>query len=435
MPDVILPCLDEATALPALLRGIPPRWRAVLCDNGSRDGSREIALRHGAEVIEVAQRGYGAAVHAGLLRARSDVVAVMDADGTLDPRQLDRVAAPVEERAADLVLGRRRASAWSAYPVTARTVNAVLTRRVRRTVGIRVHDLSPLRAARREALLSLQVQDRRFGYPLEEVVLAGRHGWRVREVEVDYHPRAAGSRSKVTGSVRGSLRALRDLGEIAARATGPAELRPTVVVLSKAPVPGRVKTRLTPPLTPQAAASVARAALHDTLDAVQATPGVRRVLALDGDPELIDWPTAAFDLLPQRGGLLGDRLACALADVHSPAAGPVLLVGMDTPQLRPGHLLAALAALRRTPVVLADADDGGWWLIGLRDPRHAEVLRGVAMSRPDTAARTRDAFAARGLSVGSLERLTDVDTIGDARRVAAQIPTSRFAQTIRRVAP
>ncbi|MFV0460854.1 MAG: TIGR04282 family arsenosugar biosynthesis glycosyltransferase [Actinomycetales bacterium] len=432
MPDVVLPCLDEALALPALFDAMPTRWRPILCDNGSRDGSADIARRRGVQVVEVPRRGYGAAVHAGLQASDADVLAVMDADGTLDPRQLDRVAAPVEAFEADLVVGRRRPVNWRNHPLTARTVNAVLTRRVRRGAGVHLHDLGPMRAARRESLLALGVQDRRFGYPLEELMRAGRATWRVREVDVDYGSRAAGSTSKVTGSVRGSLRALHDLGGVAARAAGPAHPQPTVVVMSKVPAPGKVKTRLCPPLAPESAATLAEAALLDTLDAVSATAGVRRILALAGEcAEAEPWKRCDFTLVPQRGQGLGDRLANVLTDVHDPDGGPVLLVGMDTPQLRPAHLFAALEVLTRKPVVLADADDGGWWLIGLRDSRTAEVLRGVPMSRPDTADLTRQAFAAREVEVAALMTLTDVDTIDDAILVAAQAPASRFAHAVR----
>lgn len=217
MPQVILPCLDEALALPALLALVPEHWRVIVADNGSSDGSRQIAIDHGAQVVDVPQRGYGAAAHAGLLAATDDVVAFMDADGTLDPRQLDRVAAGVLEDCADLVLGRRRASRPGAFPAHTRFANAVLARRVRRRTGADIHDLGPMRVARRNALLALDLSDRRFGYPLEMITAAADHGWRITEVEVDYHPRATGSKSKVTGTVLGTLRTVRDMSEVLAR--------------------------------------------------------------------------------------------------------------------------------------------------------------------------------------------------------------------------
>ena len=219
MTDVVLPCLDEAAALPGLLARMPRGYRAIVADNGSTDGSPEIAAAHGALVVRVPQRGFGAAVHAGLLAAdpMDGVVCVIDADGSFDPAQLPRVADPVRSGAADLVLGRRRPTGPGAWPAHARLANAVLAARLRRTTGADLHDLGPMRAARRADLLALDLRDRRFGYPLEMVVLAARAGWRIVEIDVDYAPRAAGTRSKVTGTVRGTARAVRDMAAVLGR--------------------------------------------------------------------------------------------------------------------------------------------------------------------------------------------------------------------------
>jgi glycosyltransferase involved in cell wall biosynthesis len=224
MTDVVLPCLDEAAALPWVLARIPAGYRAIVADNGSVDRSPEIAVRCGAVVVREPRRGFGAAVHAGVLAAHrlavdgedDDVVCVMDADGSLDPVQLSRVADPVRAGAADLVLGRRRPTARGAWPAHARLGNAALAWRLRRAAGIGVHDLGPMRAARRSALLALDLRDRRFGYPLEMVLRAARAGWRIVEVDVDYAPRAEGTRSKVTGTVRGTVRAVRDMTRVLA---------------------------------------------------------------------------------------------------------------------------------------------------------------------------------------------------------------------------
>jgi len=215
--DVVLPCLDEAAALPWVLSRIPDGYRAIVADNGSTDGSADVAACLGAQVVAVPRRGFGAAAHAGLVAATADVVCFMDADGSFDPVQLPRVADPVLAGAADLVLGRRRPTARGAWPWHARLGNAVLAARLRRAAGVPVHDLGPMRAARRTALLGLDLRDRRFGYPLEMVVAAARAGWRVREVGVDYAPRWAGTRSKVTGTVRGTLRTIADMSAVLAR--------------------------------------------------------------------------------------------------------------------------------------------------------------------------------------------------------------------------
>ena len=215
--DVVLPCLDEAAALPWVLGRMPPGHRAILADNGSTDGSADIARELGAVVVPVPERGFGAAVHAGLLACSSDVVCVVDADGSLDPRQLPEVAGPVLRGSADLVLGRRRPVDRAAWPWHGRVGNAMLARRLRRRTGVRLRDLGPMRAFRRQALLDLGVTDRRFGYPLEVVLRAAAAGWRIVEVDVDYGHRAAGTRSKVTGSVRGTVRAVRDMGAVLSR--------------------------------------------------------------------------------------------------------------------------------------------------------------------------------------------------------------------------
>jgi hypothetical protein len=195
----------------------------------------------------------------------------------------------------------------------------------------------------------------------------------------------------------------------------------TLVVIAKEPVPGRVKTRLTPPYTPGQAALIAESALADTLDAVAATPAARRVLALAGRPGR--WLPPGFEVLPQRGDGLDERLANAFADVD----GPTVLIGMDTPQVTPAMLTDAGTRLQDGDAVFGPAADGGFWLLGLRapDPR---MLLGVPMSRPDTGA--RQLARLNGLRVATLETLTDVDTAEDALRVAAQAPGTRFAAAI-----
>ncbi|WP_375389326.1 glycosyltransferase family 2 protein [uncultured Amnibacterium sp.] len=210
--DVILPCLDEALALPGVLAAIPPGCRAIVVDNGSTDGSAEVARAHGALVVAEPRRGFGAAVHAGVLAAEADLVAILDADGSLDPADLPRLAAPVLAGEADLVLGRRRPMPRSAWPLHARLANRALAAAIRRASGVAVHDLGPMRVARRADLLALDLRDRRSGYPLEMLLAASASGLRVREVDVPYRPRIG--RSKVTGTVRGTLTAVRDMRRI-----------------------------------------------------------------------------------------------------------------------------------------------------------------------------------------------------------------------------
>ena len=207
--DVVFPCLNEEEALPSLLAALPPRYRAIVVDNGSTDATAEVARRAGARVVDEPRRGYGAAVKAGLEAATSELVVVCDGDGTIDPRQFDAVVRPVDSGAADLTIGHRRPTSRSAWPFTARVANRVLARLIRSRTGVPLYDLGPVRAAYRVPLLELGVTDRRSGYPVELVLRAHRQGWRLQQVAVDYLPRVG--RSKVTGSVRGYLTAVRDV--------------------------------------------------------------------------------------------------------------------------------------------------------------------------------------------------------------------------------
>jgi glycosyltransferase involved in cell wall biosynthesis len=223
--DVVLPALDEAAALPWVLGRFPPGYRAIVVDNGSSDGTAEVARAHGATVVDEPRRGFGAACAAGLDAATGTVVCFCDADASLDPADLPAVTGPVVAGRADLVLGARRPGAapphgprpgrpggGTAWPAHARLANRALALEMRRRTGLRLTDIGPLRAARRADLVALGLRDRRFGWPLEMVLRADRAGWRVAEVPVAYHPRIG--RSKVTGTVRGTARAVRDMGRI-----------------------------------------------------------------------------------------------------------------------------------------------------------------------------------------------------------------------------
>jgi glycosyltransferase involved in cell wall biosynthesis len=216
MPDVVLPVLDEIQALPWVLSRMPSHYRAIVVDNGSTDGSAECALKLGAHVIVEPTRGFGAACWAGLQAASENVVCFMDCDGSLDPQDLPQVVGPLTDGSADLVLGRRRA-APGAWPLHARVANRALAFELRRRVGLSLRDLGPMRAAHRHDLLKLNLTDRRSGWPLEMVLSAHRAGMDIREVDIPYLRRAG--RSKVTGTVRGSARAMRDMGALLRRAT------------------------------------------------------------------------------------------------------------------------------------------------------------------------------------------------------------------------
>ena len=216
MPHVVIPVLNEAGALPGLLAAMPPGYTAVVADNGSSDGSGDVARRFGAIVVDQPVRGFGAACWAGLLAAEPEdgVVCFMDGDGSLDPHDLPGIAAPVLAGACDLMLGARRPTAAGAWPVHARLANRFLAFEIGRRTGRRLADIGPMRAARRDDLLALGIEDRRFGWPLEMVLRAAAAGWRIDELPVPYAPRTGSS--KVTGTVKGTVRAVRDMSRVLA---------------------------------------------------------------------------------------------------------------------------------------------------------------------------------------------------------------------------
>jgi uncharacterized protein len=205
-----------------------------------------------------------------------------------------------------------------------------------------------------------------------------------------------------------------------------------LVVIAKEPVPGRVKTRLCPPCTPRQAADIAEAALAQTLDTVATTPADRKVLLLDGN--VGGWLPPGFEVIAQRGEGLGDRLAAGTTDCFASGAGPVVLVGMDTPQLRSHHLLQAAALIgegQPAEAVLGPAPDGGYWLIGLRGPSdRGDPFAGVSMSEPSTFDEQCRRLEWCGYDVAIIDRLVDVDTFDDARQVADQQPQTRFARAV-----
>lgn len=212
MTDVVLPCLDETAALPWVLARIPAGWRAIVVDNGSTDGSGDLARELGATVVHEPRRGFGAACAAGLRAATAELVCFCDCDGSLDPGLLPLLTGRITAGTADLVLGRRRPTARGAWPLHARAGNAALGLMLYRRTGVRLRDLGPMRAARRAALLDLAVADRRSGYPLETVVRAADAGWRIAELPVPYAPRTG--KSKVTGTWRGTWQAVHDMSGV-----------------------------------------------------------------------------------------------------------------------------------------------------------------------------------------------------------------------------
>jgi glycosyltransferase involved in cell wall biosynthesis len=200
--------LDEAQALPWVLGRFPDDFEPIVVDNGSSDGSADLAARLGARVVRESRRGFGAACHAGLAASSTDVVCFMDCDASLDPRDLPRVAGPVLNGSLELCLGAR-APEPGAWPLHARLANAALAAELRRRTGAPLSDLGPMRAASRTGLLALGIRDRRCGWPLEMVLRAAEQGWRIGEWPVPYRHRAGSS--KVTGTLSGALRTVHDM--------------------------------------------------------------------------------------------------------------------------------------------------------------------------------------------------------------------------------
>lgn len=205
---VVIPCRNEAEALPAVLAALPAGYQAIVVDNGSTDDTAAVAIGYGARVITEPRPGYGAAVQAGIAAARTELVAVLDGDGSMDPGELPRLVAEIRA-GADLAVGRRRPVSGGVWPWHTRLGNRVVAGRLRRRYGLPVHDIGAMRVAGRERLESLGRLHDRFGYPLELLVRAAAAQWDVREVDISYRARAGG-RSKISGTARGSLRATRD---------------------------------------------------------------------------------------------------------------------------------------------------------------------------------------------------------------------------------
>ncbi|MCW2839829.1 MAG: glycosyltransferase [Aeromicrobium sp.] len=212
--DVVIPCRDEAAALPLVLAHVPADWNVIVVDNGSTDATADVARRFGASVVTEPRPGYGAAVHAGMLAATAEHVAVIDGDASMRLDELVPMLDLVRSGAATMAVGRRRPVGRGVWPWHARAGTKLLATMIRRRSDVPIHDLAPMRVCRRQDLLDLDVQDRRFGYPLELMLKASRTGWTIREIDVSYDRRAAGTSSKVSGSLTGTLKVAQDFAKV-----------------------------------------------------------------------------------------------------------------------------------------------------------------------------------------------------------------------------
>jgi glycosyltransferase involved in cell wall biosynthesis len=212
--DVVIPCRDEALALPTVLAHVPVGWNVIVVDNGSTDGTADVARSLGARVVTEHRPGYGAAVHTGMLAATAEYVAVIDGDASMRLDELEPMLDLVRSGTATMAVGRRRPVGRGVWPWHARAGTKLLATMIRRRSAFGIHDLAPMRVCRRADLLALDVQDRRFGYPLELMLKASRAGWTVSEIDVSYDRRAAGTKSKVSGSFKGTARVAHDFAKV-----------------------------------------------------------------------------------------------------------------------------------------------------------------------------------------------------------------------------
>ena len=427
--------LDEREALPWVLGRMPDGYEPIVVDNGSTDGSGELAERLGAKVIHEPRPGFGAACYAGLAGASSRDRLLHGLRRLAGSGRAAARGRPVAAGNADLVLGARQAAPGGAGPLHARVANRLLALELRRRTGAPLHDLGPMRAARREPLLALGIRDRRFGWPLEMVLRASAAGWRIDEVGVSALPARGPLEGDRHGARHGPRDARHGAGALVNRAAA-SHAQPTMdvalLVIAKAPVPGRVKTRLSPPCTPGQAAALAQRRAGGHARGGGRVPAHR---AAGGRPRRRAGPVAARRLRgdpPARGRARG----ALRGRVRGRGRALRCWSAWTRPSSPPGLLDAGLEALTADGVdaVLGTALDGGYWAIGLRtaDPH---VFRNVPMSVETTGAMQAARLAALGLATVALPPLLDVDTVADARRVAAEAPGSRFAATFAAIAP
>jgi len=442
--SVVIPALDEEQSIGAVIEAIPRDIVAevIVVDGGSRDATREVARERGARVVSEPLRGYGRACARGVSEAHGEIVVFLDADGANDPQDIRALIAPVAEGSADLVLGSRlgpgRAAAarFAAMPAHQRLGNRLAALLIRVRHGVPVTDLSPFRAVRRAMLLALPIEDLTFGWPTEMIVSAARAGWRITEVPVSCRPRSGG-RSKVSGTLRGTtLAAVHILGAILGPARiggpktvggpeGPAPTRgdSVVVVMAKRPVPGKTKTRLCPPLTPLEAAELYEALLRDTIGLVSSLRGIELAIAITPRTavgQMGSFAPRGARMLAVEGADIGECLVGAMGLLFSEGFTRVVAVNSDGPTLPAEYIERAVAMLTNSDVVLGPAEDGGYYLIGLRQ-RQPGLFADIAWSSSRVAAQTLERAAALGLTVAQLPSWYDVDTPAELERLRGEL--------------
>lgn len=424
---VVIPALNERAAIGRVIEEVPA-WvdRIVVADNGSTDGTPQVAAAHGAHVVHEPRRGYGAACLRALaaLEGREqepDVVVFLDADRSDFPGQMDRLVTPIVRQEADLVIGSRTLGHAEAGALTLpqRMGNALASALLRRVWGGRVTDLGPFRAIRFDALQALQMDDLGYGWTVQMQARALRQAMRVVEAPVAYRPRIG--RSKISGTVRGVIGAgTKILTTIAREALRPAARpfrRHHLMIFARYPEAGKAKTRLIPALGAQGAADLQWRMNHHTLNAARrwrCRAGREvQVRFTGGDLERMHHGFGAdLTCVDQGEGDLGPRLRRAFDEARQTGADAAVAIGTDCPTLDEATVQRAFDALAEHDVVLGPASDGGYYLIGMRRP-HPELFEGIDWGGERVLAQTRDRLERLGLRTAMLPVRDDVDEPGD----------------------
>ncbi|MBE3073400.1 MAG: TIGR04282 family arsenosugar biosynthesis glycosyltransferase, partial [Actinobacteria bacterium] len=386
-----------------------------------------VAAAHGATIVREPRRGYGRACTVGADRARGEVVVFLDADGAADPQEIARLLAPIASGGADLVLGSRLTGevAPGAMPWHQRVGNRLCAFLIRSLYGQPLTDLGPFRAVRRVRLKQMTLCDLTYGWPTEMIVKAVHAGWRIAEVPVTCHVRTGG-RSKISGTLRGTtLATFHILRTIVRHARPMSAQRATggsvVAIMAKQPAAGRTKTRLCPPLSPSAAAELYEALLNDTIMLVSSVPDVRLAVAITPGDEA--WrpavPGGAL-FLEVEGSDIGACLSSVIRHFFDAGYSRVIALDSDSPTLPATYIEQADTLLDSHDLVVGPSEDGGYYLVGLRQPR-PELFRDIAWSTPRVTAQTLDRAAVLGLSVAVLPAWYDVDTAADLQRLRVEV--------------
>lgn len=438
--SLILPALNEEAAVGDQVRALlaHPAWRAlplaeiIVVDNGSDDATASVARAAGARVICEPRRGYGAACYAGLLAAQSDTLLLMDSDGSDDLADAARVARRVLAGEADLAMGSRTRGRCEKGALTPqqRVGNTVAALLMWLLYGAHVTDLGPVRAIRRDALLALDPHERGYGWSTEMLVKAARAGYRIVEEPAAYHRRAGGV-SKVSGTLGGSLRAgysilatvLRYARWRPAGTLPGASRRDALVIVAKYPRPGHVKTRLGATIGFERSARLYRAFLHDLAERfTQASQagGYDLIWACADDPTLMASVLGAgARMIPQRGADFATRLYHICRDTAALGYERTIILGSDSPHIPAASVTHARALLERADVALGPAEDGGYYLVGVRNrPAPPDIFTGITMSTARVLAQTLERATALGLTTQMIATTFDVDTGADMLRLA-----------------